>query len=187
MSIIQTIESAMIDKIKSVLMVPGNEKVRLVETLPGAWSYDIMKRVLQKSPSVYVSFLGGNRGTNIDDLACINATLDVYVVRKDPDEEARRVGTPQHIGCYDMLAAIIPNLHGYTIDGAGSLKLIRVGVLFGQDTFELGGSVYVASFELPNLVFDAEPPNLNGFITFNATHTLAVDAPTAIDQTTLAQ
>ena len=138
MSVIETVENEIISQVKAVLMKPGEEKVKLIDTLPGAWSFDLLKRLLQKAPSVYVAFLGGPVSTPSGDLANIKAKFDVYVVSKEADEETRRRGNKRVIGCYDMLATLVPQLHGYTVPDVGSLMLTNINNLFGQDVYEIG-------------------------------------------------
>jgi len=190
MSIISTVEDEIISQVKSVLMKPGDEKLREVETLPGAWSYDLLKRLLQKAPGVYVSFLGGTGKTKSSD-AMIDGKFDVYAVTKLPNEEIRRRGNARVIGCYDILGFILPQINGHDIQDIGILNLVGVDNLFGEAMFDLGGTVYSASFTIENMAFpfEADLATLNDFATYNADHSMAPgnDEPVAQDQVTLPQ
>lgn len=191
MGIISTIEDSIIQSVNDVLMQPGNEKLKVVESLPGAWSYDLLKRVLQKAPAVYVAFLGGKRSIDASDII-LDGRFDVYVITKQADEVTRRRGNARVIGAYDIIETIIPAINGRTIQDVGSLNLTGINNLFGEAMLDLGGTVYAATFSLPNMVFPYELDllTLDNFITFHADHDLdtsQADEPVASDDVTLPQ
>ncbi len=162
---IQQVEDEILTKVTGTL--PGVLKAS--GTLPGNWSLDLLKRLLQKSPAVYVTFLGGNQNSQ-SDLAMIGAKFDVYIVSKGADEETRRRGNTRVIGGYEMIERLAPVLNGLTIPGIGSLELKSVKNLFAGAMLDIGGTVYALTFELPRLVFEKQlnPDGLGQFITFHA-------------------
>ena len=126
-------------------------------SLPGTWSVDLLRLLLQKAPAVFVSFNGGELESSA--VALLNARFDVYAVVKEPTELARRVGTSATIGAYEIIEAITPALNGLTIAGCGSLRGKSVTNLFSNVLQEFGGTVYAMQFVLPRLplaaTFDA--------------------------------
>ncbi len=174
---IQLVEDAILEKVTNTLPGVLNDS----GSLPGNWSLDLLKRLLQKSPAVYVSFLGGNQ-TNQSDLAIINAKFDVYIVSKGADEETRRRGNDRVIGGYEMIERLAPLLNGLTIPGIGSLELKSVKNMFAGAMLDIGGTVYALTFELPRLVFEKQldPVGLGQFITFHTESDFNGDGTTDI-------
>lgn len=190
MSIIATTENTILDQIKSVLMIPGSAKIREAATLPGSWSYALLKLVLQKAPGIYVSFIGG-RNSKQANTAMIDGRFAVYAVSKEADEETRRRGNARVIGAYDMIEICAAQLHNLVVPNIGTLKLQDIDNLFGEAMYDLGGTVYAASFNLEKMEFELplNEADLNAFVTFHAEHSIApgTDEPAAIDNVTLEQ
>lgn len=178
MNIISQIE----DDMKAQISAALGDTVRVVDTLPGPWSYDLLVRILQKAPCVYVAFIGGVQDLKAGNVATLKGKFDVYIISKEADEETRRRGNKRVIGCYDMLAAIIPELHGHDAADVGSLNFTGIDNLFGDGVFALGGTVYAANFEIPNMPFERVAPVLDSFVTFATESTLAADAPKTLGE-----
>jgi len=160
--------SAVEDAIIAVANAKLPNKLNECRSLPGSWSVELLKQLLQRSPSVYVSFLGGD--FDPANPALLNGVFDVYFVQKDADEATRRRGNSRAIGCYDMMDAVIPFINGLTVPGVGSLRAKSVKNLFAAVLQDLGGSVYAVSFTLPRMPLgaDFDPSTLHRFLTFHA-------------------
>jgi len=183
MAIIQAVEEAMIAAAGGAL---GNT-VREMESIPGGWTLDMLKRALQRSPSVYVAFLGAKRGVND---GYHDGSFAMYLVTKAPLEPGRRRGTPREIGAYDLIETLAPRLDGLTVADVGTLKLQRIDNLFRDAMFDLGGAVYGLMCELPNmpLPYEADESALADFITFHADYDINQDGEAdAADTVTLDQ
>lgn len=185
---IATTESALITACQAAL---GNT-VRKVDSLPGTWSMDLLRQVLQTAPAVYVAFLGGAAARG-GEVATINARFAAYVCVNHAQEPQRRHGTAQVIGAYAMLVRIVPALHNLTVAGVGTLRLVSIDNLFGELVQELGGAVYGVVLELPNLAFEytADLAGLDDFVTFDAEYDFTpadpTDNPIGHDTVTLPQ
>lgn len=70
---ITTAESALITACQAAL----GSTVRKVDSLPGTWSIDLLRQVLQTAPAVYVAFLGGGAARG-GEVATINARFAAY-------------------------------------------------------------------------------------------------------------
>jgi phage gp37-like protein len=164
MSIISDVEDDILAVVAATL--PG--KLRDSGSLPGSWSVDLLKQLLQKAPGVYVAFNGGPIGDN--DLCTIDARFDVYAVTKEPAEINRRRGTQAIIGAYDIIHAVVPKLHMHTVTGVGTLRGVSISNLFSNVLTTLGGTVYAAQFTLPRMPLKGAfiDATLGNFITFHA-------------------
>lgn len=144
MGLIATVEDAMIEIARETL----EDRVRVVGSLPGAWTYDLLLKLLQSAPAIYVSFLGGQARPGALD-AALDARFNAYTISKNAaGEKARRRGDATEIGAYEMLELIVPKLHKHTVPDIGTLKFQSIDNLFTEATFELGGAVYCATFSL---------------------------------------
>jgi phage gp37-like protein len=164
MSLLSTTEDAMIALIKGLI----GQNLREVSTLDGTWTLGELQRSLQVAPCVRVAFLGG-KATEVEN-ASINADFGVYAISKMPTQKQQRRGTPQEIGAYDMIEGIVPSLNEKVIAGVGTLFLKRIDAVFTEQTFQMGGSVFAAIFELRNLVIAEafDPTAFQDFLTFDA-------------------
>ena len=166
---IATLEDAVIAVIKNTL----TNHVRSVDSLPGPWSLDLLRRMFQEAPAVYITWLGGSARAVSSPL--INSRLDVLsVTRNARGEKARRRGDGNTIGAYDILQMIIPQLHNYSVDDVGALELSGVRNVFDNATFEVGATVYAASFTVPVDFTPAagivDPSTLDDFLTYHESH-----------------
>lgn len=170
-SAIATVEDAMIERAKRALGFPSAQVVKQVETLPGGWTLDMLRRALQAAPGVYIAFLGGQSTTSG---GYVNARFAVYVVSKGVHEDERRRGNPREIGAYETAERLVVDLDGLDIADVGTLVLRAVENVFSEAMFELGGTVYALTFELPNLAFGMKSiDDLAPFVTFEADISMA--------------
>jgi hypothetical protein len=171
MSIIAAVEDDILAVVAATL--PG--KLRDSGSLPGSWSVDLLKQLLQKAPSVYVAFNGGS--VNDNDLCTIDARFDVYAVTKEPAEITRRRGTSTAIGAYDIIQAVVPKLHMHTVPGIGTLHGKDITNLFANVLTTLGGTVYGARLTLPKMSLKVafSDATLGNFITFHAESDIDAD------------
>lgn len=165
---IAELEDAVIQAATSVL----GDHVRTIESLPGQWSLDLLRRMFQQAPAVYIAWLGGKARDNNQPI--LSSRLDVLAVTKNArGEKARRRGDPNSIGAYQILEAIVPKLHGLDVADIGSLELVDVSNVFNEATFELGATVYAAQFRVPvNLTAPVDLAGLAKFETFHDTRTI---------------
>jgi len=163
-------------------------KIRVADSLPGSWSLDTLKRILQQAPAVYVHFAGAQAG-NDDHDTHINARFVVYFISGQASGSAeRRRGSAQQIGAYDMMETLVPALHGCTLAGYGSLALQQIGQEINEATFDLGATVYSATFAMANLHWPLDGPALDAFETFHIDYDLDTssdDEPVYDDTVTL--
>jgi len=173
MSIISDVEDDILSVINTAL--PG--KLRDSGSLPGAWSPDLLRQLLQRAPAVYVAFNGGPFRAN--NMCMIDARFDVYAVTKEPQEINRRRGSLTAIGAYDIIAACAEKLHNHTIAGVGTLQGANLANLFANVLTQLGGTVYAMTFTLSLSLKDAfNDATLGDFITFHAESDINADAVT---------
>ena len=158
--------------------------VRECASLPGAWSAELLHRLFQQAPAVYIAWLGGQaRQTNYP---AINARLDVLIVTKNArGEKARRRGDASRIGAYDILETLVPTLHGLATPG-GSLEVQAVNNVFNEATFATGATVYAIQCQAPcAFPRTADPSNLDDFLLYHEDHTYE-PAESAPDDTVIA-
>lgn len=170
MGVIATIEDQIMAKTAAALTLQNKSLVKTIGTIPGPWSVDILRRMLQRAPAVYVAFINGDARA-VDGDAVINARFDVAAVTEHHGTEAdRRRGDKTQIGAYEILERAVPHLNNLVIDGAGTLRLDRIINLFNEATFTIGATVYVAQLTMPNLVLPVieTGSDLDDFETFHA-------------------
>jgi len=169
---IAAVEDAIIDEANTRLA----GKIRTADSLPGAWSIDTLKRILQQAPAVFVSFVGA-RSADTDDDVHMDARFVVYVVAGQASgSAARQRGSAQEIGAYEMLETLVPWLHRCTIVGRGSLALQQIGQEINEATFDLGATVYSATFTMPNLHWPLDGPDLDAFEIAHIDYDLDLDS-----------
>ncbi|ABE45642.1 DUF1834 family protein [Polaromonas sp. JS666] len=144
---ITSAEDNIIAQIKTVM---GN-KVRAVESLPGNWDDDTLKRLLRLLPGIFLVWGGGQvqeRNAGVGGL--VVGSWIVYVITGHASgEAARRRGDGQQAGAYELLQLLIPLLNGYTVPGEGTLSLQRVENLYSGSVDRQGVTVYACSFNMP--------------------------------------
>jgi len=162
---IKVAEAAIIAKIKALV---GNT-VRAVESLPGDWDDDTLKRLLRLVPGVFIAWAGGPaKELGGNDLAIAGSWMVFIATGHASGEAARRLGDAQQVGAYDLIELLAPGLHGYTVPDVGTLGLTRCDNLYTGVIDRQGLAVYALAFGL-DMPFDL--PNeagLGNFITFDA-------------------
>lgn len=145
-----SITSAEDNIIATIKTVMGN-KVRTVESLPGNWDDDTLKRVLRQIPGIFLVWGGGQtqeRNAGVGGL--IASGWVVYVITGHASgEAARRRGDGQQAGAYELLQLLIPLLNGHTVPGEGTLSLQRVENLYSGTVDRQGVTVYGCIFNMP--------------------------------------
>lgn len=144
--------------------------VRDVQSLPGDWDDEMLKRFAKAVPGVYVAFVGGERmegggGTE----ARIDSRWVLYVCTGHPTEEARRLGDAMQIGGYTLIKLLVPMLASLTMAGVGSFSLVNVQNLFTGSIERQALTVYAIVLSLP-MTFELVQADalLAPFVTFDA-------------------
>lgn len=165
---IANVEDKLIAEIKAALTVGGQLKVRQVESLPGDWDADMLKRLLRLAPGVFVAFMGGP--VNAGHAAQLDAQWAVIAITAHASgEAARRRGDSQEIGAYEILETLIPRLHGLKIAAEGTLNIVDVANLYSGQLDKQGVAVYAARFKiLMALPLSLDEATLDAFETFDA-------------------
>src|SRR5574341_1572838 len=144
---IKNVEDKIIERITQALTVGGALKVRQVDSLPGDWDADMLKRLLRRTPGVFVAFMGGQ--VNASHSAQLKAQWAVVAITGHASgEAARRRGDAQQIGAYEILEVVVPKLHGFKIDDEGTLKILDIANLYRGELDKQGVTAYAARFEI---------------------------------------
>lgn len=134
---IAAVEDALLERLRAVL-APG---VRVFDSLPGAWTVDTLRRLMQQAPGVYVSWLG-NRPV-LASKTHVQARFDVYLVAANArGEQARRRGDRTAIGAYSMVEVATATLKDVSLAGYGRVSLTETRNLFQEALLDIGGTVY---------------------------------------------
>lgn len=134
---IAAVEAAYLARVAEVL----GASIKPPAAIGGAWTADELKRALNNAPTVRIALAGGAIDPERQ-AAQLTAEFVIYVVTGGVTEAARRLGGPQTIGAYDMLARLIPAFHGHTFAGLGTVTAYRLDNLFTETGLDLGGAVY---------------------------------------------
>lgn len=181
---IRTGEDALVAGTKAALgfnAQPPANVVKLVETLPGNWTIETLRSALQFAPGVYIAFLGGVKSS---DGGYIDARFAVYAVTKGAREEDRRHGNLRVIGAYEIVSILGTQLDLLDVPNLGTFSVKSVENVFSDAMFELGGTVYALTLELPNMPWDAKDiSGLAPFVTFEGTHSMAPGTDEPVHQT----
>lgn len=158
------------DLLATLAAAVAGTKLR-VDSLPGDWDDDMLKRLQTLAPCVLLSFAGGVPPVLGELEPNVAGQWLVYAVTSHPSgQAARRRGSAQAIGAYELLARlIVPALHGHRVPGAGLAQLARIENLFTGTVEKQGLAVYAAAFSVP-MPFDTLPDGsaLDDFATFYA-------------------
>lgn len=167
MSVIAKVEDAIIAALKPAFTKDGRLLVQDIGSIPGTFSRPILERLLQHAPGCYVAFINGT-GTQIDG-AYMDARFDVFAVTDHVSELERRAGNDMQIGGYQIIEIVAATINDLTVVDIGTLRFKGVKNLFNESTFDMGASIYAASFELPNMEMPStvNPDTLKDFITFH--------------------
>lgn len=164
-------EDALIARIKAIL----GAKLRAVDSLPGDWDADMLKRLLLTAPAVYVAFAGGPPSAGADAVAGIDGRWIVFAVTANASgNAARRRGDGKVIGAYEIISNLVPRLHNHTIAGVGTLVLRNIENLYSGTIDNQGVALYAMTFGIA-MNFDAEPDpaDLDAFQTLHVDFDLA--------------
>jgi phage gp37-like protein len=144
---ILAVEDALLAKIKGTLMPAGDQKVRTVESLDGAWDEDALKRVLRLVPAVFVWFGGGQPASGRQ--ASMAGDWVTYVVTSNASgAAARRRGDGRTAGAYELIEVLVSLLHHFNIADVGSLSFNGIECLFNGSIDKQGVCVYAISWKL---------------------------------------
>ncbi len=164
---IDTVEDALIAKVKAALTDSGQLRVKTVDSLPHDWEVDTLKRFLALAPAVLIAFSGGPVKTLGDDELASQWSL-VVITGHASGQKARRRGDSQQIGAYEVIERIATDINGATIQGIGTPKLVAIENLSASDVEAQGLAVYALRFEIPmDLVYLAPDSALSAFVTFH--------------------
>lgn len=167
MSVLVAIEDNLIAAMRAAL---GN-RVRTVESMPGTWDDEALKRVLRAVPGVFIVWGGGQvPDKNAGAAGMVMGSWIVYTVTGHASgEAARRRGDGQQAGAYELLGVLIPLLNGYTVPNEGTLSLQRVENLFSGSVDRQGVTVYGLTLTMPQAWPTVVDENLlTPFETFDA-------------------
>ena len=160
------IEDALINKIKAAL----GTKVQGVESLPGDWDDEMLKRMLRYVPGVYVAFPGGPR---LGAAGAAEATIDgkwlVYICTGHASgEAARRRGDSLQAGAYELIEVLAPLLDGFTVPNVGAFSVADVSNLYTGSIDKQGIAIYAMTLSIPMTFSQPVDDTLAPFETFAA-------------------
>ncbi len=153
MNLVET-EDFIINAAKAAL----GSRVRGVQSVPGDWDDEMLKRFTGFVPGAFVSFGGGARITATGEPeARISGRWSVMLCTAHASgEAARRRGDVLQAGAYELLTVLVPALHGLVVPGVGTLDLLDVVNLFTGTVLNQGLAVYALVFSLP-MTFELPP------------------------------
>ncbi|ATG74440.1 hypothetical protein AN401_11725 [Zobellella denitrificans] len=119
--------------------------VKRVESHPGHWDDDAVRRLVQTPPSVYLAFLGGRPGRRPDEL---DAQWAMFVT-------ARVLNGQRELGIYQLLERLVARFNGQRVAGCG-FTLRDIKNLWSDTQSGAGVAVYglywQATMTLPSVV-----------------------------------
>jgi phage gp37-like protein len=180
--VIKTIEDNLIALVNATLP----NVLRVVQSVPGQLTEQVLKAMFASAPAVYVAFLGGRN----KDAYSWTASFAVYAVTGQGDQDQRRSGDARVIGAYDIMQALIPTINNHTVTDVGTLRFERVQNLFNLALDKQGLTVYPMTFNIDlSMEYRINTDTLNAFVTYHAEHSLVPgnNEPAAIDNVTLEQ
>lgn len=158
---ILVVEDLLIDKIKTLL--PG--RLRTVDSLPGDFTVDELKRLLISAPAVYVSFLGGQRDRRAGEFVLQSRWAVIALTNHASGQAARRRGDGQTAGAYEILDLLAPALDGLVIPDAGTVAVEQIRNLYSGAVDRQGLSAYALVLALPLCFPDTvDPATLDDFL-----------------------
>lgn len=156
-------EAALLARIRAVL----GATVREVESIGNRWDEDTLRRVLLRVPGCWVVFDGGP-ADRAGEPRLASRWLVYVATGHEGDEERRRLGDTRAIGAYDLLARLVPALHGHVLPDVGTVTVTRVDNLFTGRMEKQGVAVYGIELALPLVFALAVPDTVTPFETFHA-------------------
>ena len=136
--------------------------------LPDHWTIDTLKRLLQLAPGVWVTAGRGRMEADVWE-AVANLDIGIYVVTKELIALGRRPVPDANlpISAYQIVASLIPALHGSNLADIGTVQVLSFDSLFGDTAVELGASVYLIAATM-KIDFDLAPnPSPVPFLRFH--------------------
>lgn len=150
-------EAALQARIQAVL----GRSVRKIESHPGRWGNEVIKRLMADAPSVYTAFSMGRYDQLGGDV--LQGQWHVYLV-------ARALNGYREVGIYQLLQALVPSLHEYDLGEADALRLKSVKNLFSYSQAKAGFCCYEILFELPMRLTEFDPSVLDDWLRYHADH-----------------
>lgn len=172
------VEEALIDLVRGALTVDGRMLVKTVESLPGDWDDEMLKRMLRVVPGVFVAWAGGPaepaQGPEV------RARWMVYTVTGHASgEAARRRGDAREAGAYALVSLIVSTVHNWAPEGGNSLQLRDVANLYTGTIDRQGIAVYAMTFEhVLSLGGAPSAADLADFLMFDS----RLDTPPHVDE-----
>lgn len=160
-----TVEDNLLNRVKSHF----GRTLRTVDSLPGDWTDEMLKKLIISAPAVYLACPGGPRIPGEDSLVGINSRWSFFIITTHAGgEKDRRHGDAVQIGAYDIVRRLAPLFHNYTVPDVGTMDLLSVDNLFNGTIEGKGVTLYSMLFNLP-LHFDTDIPlaDLDAFETFH--------------------
>lgn len=172
---ILAVEDALIARIRAVL---GN-RVRVVDSLPGDWDDDMLRRFAAQLPAVFIAFAGGGSRAPGATTFDIDGQWIVYVATGHASgQAARRRGDALQIGAYELVELLVPQLHLFKVPDTGTLMAVRVENLYTGSIDRQGLAVYALTFQLPmSMPLQLDPAVLDDFETFTAQYDVPPHTP----------
>jgi phage gp37-like protein len=158
------------DNLIALVKAEFGSKLRLVDSLPGDWSDDMLKSLIISAPAVYLAFLGGPKITNSDTIVGIDSRWSFFAITAHASgQKARRRGDSLQIGAYEIISRLIPVVHNHTVPDIGTITLVSIDDLFNGNIDSKGVSLWAALFTMP-MYFDPSTNlgSLDDFETFHA-------------------
>lgn len=150
------IEDDLISRIKAAC----GSMLRMCESLPGEWDDDFLKRLVTKTPGVYVAFTGGQTNAPGQTLPQIESEWTLYAATGHAQgQDARRRGDPQQVGAYALWEILARTIHGRVIAGQGTADFQRLENLYTGAVDSKGVAVYAVVFRIP-FTLDSDPTAL---------------------------
>lgn len=162
--------AAIEDDIIAVVKAAIGNKLRTVDSLPGDWDADMLRRLLLSAPAVYVAFLGGPKIKEADAVVGIDGRWSLFAITGHASgNAARRRGDGREIGAYEIIERLVPRLHNRTVPDVGTMTLRDVENLYSGTIDNRGVALYSAVFTLPVYFPEVlDETTLDIFATFHA-------------------
>ena len=161
--------AAVEDEIIARLRASFGARLREIDHKPARLDAEELARVLSQAPAAYVAFLGFSRADRLPD-GTVLAAYGVYLVAANAaGDQARRRGTPQAIGAYEMIGLASAALEDWTpASAAGPISVQSCENLFGAAFEKAGRSCYALPLAVPvELPASPDAANLADFVTFD--------------------
>lgn len=128
------VEDAIVSDLRAVLMPEGGPaRVKTVESAPGRWSEEYLKRQVRKLPGVFVAWSDGD--VEDGDELFVRVRWHAYVLTgfDGQDQLKRRRGAGSQAGAYALVEAVAGTLHNRVLPGddpLGHLLVTRIENLY---------------------------------------------------------